>query len=224
MLPSQAKQLLLDVYNFIWNTHTFPQQWKEATALPIHKPGKPKDDAESYKPISLTCTMCKILEKIVNNRLMWYLEQQQLLTNAQSGFRKERSTLDNITLLESEIHEAFAAKQKQIAVSFDIEKAFEMTWLEKIVRQLHKWEIKGTILSFVQNFLSQRKIQVKANDALSAPKLLENGTPQGSVLSTTFFLMAINDVTTCFSNPIKPIIYADDLIIYTKGKDIKSSQ
>lgn len=221
-LPKNAKQYLLGIYNKIYTEKVFPSEWTEATILPIPKPGKPKNLPSSYRPISLTCTMCKLLEKIINLRLSWYLESKNLLAPNQSGFRRNRSATDNITALESDIHEAFANKQHMIAVFFDLEKAYDLTWRFRIVKKLNQMGLNGNILSFVSNFLKNRQFRVQTNGSLSQTKTLENGTPQGSVLSVTLFLIAVNDVNDLIEKPTRSSMFADDLVIYAAGKNIVS--
>ncbi|KAK9882925.1 hypothetical protein WA026_023813 [Henosepilachna vigintioctopunctata] len=219
-LPNSGKLLLLDIYNRILSENVFPETWREATIIPILKPNKSKNDPKSYRPISLTCTMCKILEKIINKRLQWYIEKNDFLSSFQNGFRKKRSTLDNIVHLESLIHETFASKHMLLAVFLDIHRAFEMVWKHKIALTLRKWKITGNILNFVENFLKNRIFRVSFGGHKSTPRVQENGVPQGSVLSTTLFLIAVNDVMTCFKLPVKALIFADDLTFFSKGSDI----
>ena len=65
-------------------------------SLPHLKPNKNAANPDSYRPISLTSTMCKVIERLVTNRLQWFVEKNNLLSNNQSGFRKNRSTVDQI--------------------------------------------------------------------------------------------------------------------------------
>lgn len=223
-LPPSATEQLLKIYNVIFTTQVFPQSWSTSIILPILKPNKPKDDVRSYRPISLTCTMCKLLERIINNRLTWYLEQGKLLDNAQCGFRKNRSSNDNIVSLESDVHEAFANNQKVLAVSLDVEKAYDITWKFRIIKTLHSWGVNGHILAFIKNFLKNRHFKVRTNNIQSETKFSENGIPQGSVLSTTLFLISINDVAKQVKNPVKISMFADDIMIYVKGKNLKTME
>ena len=153
---------------------------------------------EAYRPISLTCIMCKLLEKIVNKRLCWHLQQQHLYAPEQSGFRKERSTNENIIDLESEINEAF--------LNFDIKRAFDTTWRLNILKQL----------------VIKRTFQVRVNGHLSAESTQTNGAPQGSIISATLFLAAINNVSMNIQAPIKSRIFADDLVFMIKGKSLET--
>lgn len=105
------KKYLMNILQHIWTMHKFPSQWKKAIILPIHKAGKPKLNPESYRPISLTSCVCKVMENIINQRLAWHIEQRQLLTPYEYGFRKYRSTIDHLITLENEIARAYQQKE-----------------------------------------------------------------------------------------------------------------
>lgn len=111
-LPLNGQTYLLNIFNRVWNNQVFPEQWRLSTVIPILKPNKKKIDPKSYRPISLTSTLCKLLEKILNKRLQWYLETNHVLHKNQSGFRIHRSTNDNILNIQTEILDAFAVKQQ----------------------------------------------------------------------------------------------------------------
>ena len=83
--------LLLKCFNRIFTEKSFPEIWRTAIIIPIKKPNKDQYDPINYRPISLTSCICKLLEKMVNDRLMWILEKENLITQIQSGFRKNRS-------------------------------------------------------------------------------------------------------------------------------------
>ncbi|KAG5887974.1 hypothetical protein JTB14_035047 [Gonioctena quinquepunctata] len=84
-LSTYSLTKLLDLYNFVWMNKEFPNLWRDSIVLPIRKNDKPPTDPSSYRSISLTCTMCKLLEKILNKRLLWYLQKHKILDPAQSG-------------------------------------------------------------------------------------------------------------------------------------------
>ena len=87
-LPSSAERFLLEIFNKIWETSILPTSWKLAIIIPIRKPGKDASQATSYRPIALTSCVCKLMEKMVNNRLVWFLENKNILSTMQFGFRK----------------------------------------------------------------------------------------------------------------------------------------
>ena len=91
-LPDSAQSTLLRVFNDLWQSGDFLKSWSNATIIPIPKPGKDSTSSNNYRPITLTGGVCKTFERMVTERLVWYLESNNILTNYQSGFRKEQST------------------------------------------------------------------------------------------------------------------------------------
>ena len=78
-----AKAKLLEIYNNSWKKGQVPQIWKEANMMPVHKPGKKRNEASSYRPISLTSCIGKTMERMINTRLSWYLESNNIITPEQ---------------------------------------------------------------------------------------------------------------------------------------------
>ena len=223
-LPEDALKIFTIIFNLIWTKDLFSDIWKQATIIPILKPGKDKFSKDSYRPISLTCCPCQILEKIVNIRLRNHLENNNILCKYQSGFRKNCSTTDRLVSLESNINEAFANNQHVVAACMDMEKAYDLVWRRKVLDYLVKYKVSGHMLRFIQNFLNNRSIRVKINNALPDIVPIANGVPQGSVLSVTLFLIIINDIQDHIPLPVQYTIFADDITIYMKGKNINTTQ
>lgn len=138
----------------------------------------------------------------------------------QSGFRRDRSTLDHLINMETNICDAFISNEHLLAVALDLEKAYDMVWRERIIQIALQNGINGHMLTFIANFLQERRVQVKVNGFLSKQVTLQNGVPQGSVLSVTLFLMAINEVTQQIPLPIKISMYADDITLLCKGSNL----
>lgn len=223
-LPNAGLECLLNIYNKIWTCRIFPDLWNQAIVIPILKPGKNKFKKDSYRPISLTCCLCKLFEKIINKRLRWYLESNNIIKITQSGFRENCSTLDCLARLESDICDALNNKQHLVAVCLDMEKAYDLIWRRRVLELLLKHNITGNTFNFIKNFLNKRVIRVRVNNALSNPVVIQNGVPQGSVLSVTLFMLAFNDVTDNIPRPVGNTIFADDATIFIKGKNLKTSQ
>ena len=186
-LPLKSLQTLLDIFNNMWETGKFPENWELATIIPIPKPGKDHTEPTNYRPIALTSCLCKTLERMINARLVWYLEINNLISPAQSGFRSERSTNDNLVRLETFIRDDFVKKEHVVAVFFDLEKAYDTTWKYGILRDLHELGAKGRLANFLESFLAERSFQVRVGSHLSDAFRLSQGVPQGSILSTTLF-------------------------------------
>ena len=121
------------------------------------------------------------MERMVNNRLVWFLERNKLLTPFQCGFRKQRSTTDYLVRLESFIREAFIQRQHAVAVFFDLEKAYDCIWKYGIMKDLHDAGLRGRLPCFIEGFL--KTVSVRLGACLSGLFDQEMGVPQGSVLS-----------------------------------------
>lgn len=219
-LPIDAHFYLLRMLNNIWNQRTFPAQWRESIVIPIKKPSKNPLNPKSYRPISLTSCVSKIFEKMINRRLMWYLESNELLDNTQSGFRKYRSTLDNLAVLENDVQETFQRREHLVCIFFDLEKAYDTTWRFNIIKTLSSYGVRGNMLYFIHNFLQDRTFRVAIGNTFSSQFVQENGVPQGSVLSVTLFLVAMNSLKSFIPEGVKNYKFADDVAAYISGKSL----
>lgn len=150
----KALNVLLNIYNLIWKNGIFPNQWRQALVVPILKPGKDKFNVQSYRPIFLISNLSKLLEKMINKRLTWHLE----ITKYQCSFRQNHSTQDVLASLHTDISDAIIRKQHLILIAQDLEKAYDMVWRKNVLTTLIKWKISGNMLTFIHNFLINRKI------------------------------------------------------------------
>lgn len=182
-LSSDSGQALLTFYNFLWYHSVFPEDWKTAHVIPLLKPGKDRSLPNSYRPIALTSCLCKTYERLVNKRLMYVLESNNILHVNQCGFRAGRSSLDHVVRLETVVREAFLRRQHCVSVFFDLQKAYDTAWRWGIQRDLYSYGIRGRMLQCVQSFLSARSFRVRLGTTLSTPFFQENGVSQGGVLS-----------------------------------------
>ncbi|GBN29183.1 putative RNA-directed DNA polymerase from transposon X-element, partial [Araneus ventricosus] len=166
-LTTESQDALLNFYNRIWQEQYFPTQWQQAIIIPLLKPGKDPKNPSNYRPIALTCCLCKLLERMINRRLMYYLEANKSLHPSQSGFRKGRSTIDNLLALETDVRLAFLQRKHLVAIFFDIGKAYDRTWKYGILKDLHDLGLRGNLPIFIKNFLKLRKFRVKVESEFS---------------------------------------------------------
>lgn len=220
-LSVEGLEKLLMLYNRVWIEGMIPGSWKEAIIIPIRKPGKDASRPGSYRPIALTSHICKIMERMVNERLTYYLEKREMVASYQSGFRKGRSTIDSVIRLEDEIRKAQINKETMAAVFFDVEKAYDMLWKEGLLIKLNIMGVGGRIFNWIMDFLNERTIQVKIGAELSSQYIVENGTPQGSVISPTLFSIMINDVFVNIPNDIGRSLFADDGALWKRGRNVE---
>ncbi|KAI5754364.1 hypothetical protein M8J77_008009 [Diaphorina citri] len=219
-LPKNIREGLLNTFNRIWTQRSYPDTWRQATIIPIVKPNKDPLKPDSYRPISLLSCTSKLLEKMVNSRINWHLDQQSLLNPHQCGGRKHLATTDLLTYLEKEIATGIALKQHTIAVFLDIQKAFDLTWRAKVLYKASQMGIQGNMLAYLSNFLTNRSFRVKVDRTFSSPKHHENGISQGSPLSCTLFNIAVSDISSCIPEGVSHGLYVDDLFLVARNHDI----
>uniref|UniRef100_A0A1Y1M452 Reverse transcriptase domain-containing protein n=2 Tax=Photinus pyralis TaxID=7054 RepID=A0A1Y1M452_PHOPY len=162
------------------------------------------------------------MERMVNNRLVSMLEKDGRISKYQAGFRKGHSTVDQLLYLDYIVKGAFTNTEHATAVFFDIKKAYDTVWKYGVLETLHRWEFRGHLPIFIENFLKDRRIQVRMGEHLSQIVTQENGIPQGSVLSVTLFAIAINNIADAISIDTKALLYVDDLCIVRTGHNVNS--
>lgn len=137
------------------------------------------------------------------------------------GFRKYRSCLDNLVLLENVIQNGFAVRKHTVAIFFDLEKAYDRTRKYTIVKQLYDWGLRGNLLRFIDTFLSSHSFKVRIGNALSNTHILENGIPQASPLSVTLFAAAVNNLLNSVNHSVEKCMYVDDLAIFYSSNSME---
>ena len=218
LLDAQKIQLL-SILNYFWN-NDLPKQWKHATVIPILKPNKISTQTSSYRPIALTNSLCKILERIVTLRLKYYLESNKILSPYQSGFRTGFSTLDSLSRLENSIRTATLKGAGTLAVFLDISQAFDSVHHPSLLKKLELIGLEGNLATFIKNFLSDRTISVRYQTTYSDLYYTPLGVPQGSVISPILFTIMINDMFSDSNNSTSYSLYADDVAIWYSDSDL----
>lgn len=220
-----ATETLLKLMNQIWKQH-IPAIWKKSIIIPILKPGKSADNLHNYRPISLTSILAKAMEKMINFRLTWYLETENLLSENQQGFRKFRSTTDQILNLSHDVKDAFKNKKTTLALFVDFKGAYDNIWRVKLLEKLRNLNISGKMLRWICDFTQERLCATKINDTISKYNKTKKGVPQGAVTSPTLFNTFINDLSSYITTTeeVKTALYADDLVIWISLPNNKRDQ
>jgi hypothetical protein len=213
-LPSSFYKHLKKLFELSINNSKMPQQWKHATVILIPKPGKDHLLTSSYRPISLLSCLSKILERIINNKLQTFLEENQIILPEQAGFRQNKSTTDNIVRLNSLIDTTKKQKKSSVLISclIDIEKCFDKIWLNGLKYKILKLQINRNLRLWLCEFLTNRTFSIKINKVYSKTYDISAGVPQGAILSPTLYILFSSDLPRqeILNNGTEILGYADD--------------
>jgi hypothetical protein len=209
---------LSHIFNISLREGVFPNKLKLCRVIPIFKAGNPLD-CDNYRPISLLSSISKILEKIVSQKLISHLLDNDLLYVHQYGFLPNRSTEHNLLQIINFISKALDEGNYCIGVFLDLKKAFDVCSHEILLKKLQKMGIRGTTYSWFKNYLAGRSQFVDINGNRSDPLEINISVIQGSILGPILFLCYINDfyrATSLFS-----VLFADDTTGLGKGKNLR---
>ena len=215
-LDDSGRKVILRLINMTFDKGHIPKAWRNAVISPILKKGKPQEDLNSYRPISITSCLGKIAERMINSRLYWWLESSGHLHSSQAGFRAGYRTEDQLFRLSQRILDGFQKKHHTTAVFVDLKQAYDRVWRKGLLLKMRNSGIHGNLYKWLKAFLTERTIQTKINNGISSKEVLQEGLPQGSPLSCTLFLVFINDLPDILQ--IEKALYADDLAMWTTSR------
>ena len=143
---------------------------------PIHNKGE-KELASNYRPISLTCVACKIIESIIKDEIVSFMKNNNLLTNIQHGFAPRKSCQANLLSMPKILTDAIEQKFEVDLVYLDFAKAFDSVPHVKLIHELEKYGVSGQLLIWIKDFLSNKRQQVRVTSALSDRASIISGVP-----------------------------------------------
>lgn len=215
---------LLDPLLFLFRKSTesgkVPKEWKQANVTPVHKNGSKKLPM-NYRPISLTSIIGKLLETILKNQIYEYIEENDIVPPNQHGFRSHHSCTTNLIQFFDPITKILDRGKPVDMIYFDFKKAFDLVPHCILITKLHRFGIRGKLLSWIQDWLIGRTQRVTLNGKESGWKGVTSGVVQGSVLGPVLFLLFVADLTEVVSDGTIIGTFADDTKI---GRAIESPQ
>ena len=151
--------------------------WRRALVVAIPKPGKPVGDPKSYRPISLLCVPYKILKRLIYARVEPLIDP--LLPKEQAGFRRGKSTVDQVVLLTQNIEDSFEAKKKACAVFINLTAAYDTVWHRGLTCKLLRLLSDKHMVKMIMELVRNRSFTLTTGDSKqSRLRCLKNGVPQ----------------------------------------------
>ncbi|KAI8513198.1 hypothetical protein Bbelb_098370 [Branchiostoma belcheri] len=221
LTASEIAPVLTNIFQHSLNTAEIPKDWRDANICAIFKKGD-RAVPSNYRPVSLTCISCKLLEHIIHSQIMKHLESYSILTDYQHGFRAKRSTETQLILTVHDIAGALNSKRQVDLAILDFTKAFDKVPHGRLISKLEYYGIQGPTLNWLKAFLTNREQTVVVEGKASAPVKVASGVPQGTVLGPLLFLLYINDLPDQLDSNVR--LFADDCLLYVELSTQTDSQ
>ena len=212
-------QVLLDIVNCSLETGKVPAKWKLAlvTAIP-----KNADCAKpcNTRPISMLPAIMKICERVVQSQIVDYFNEHLLFTDAQHGYRRDRSTETALTVITDKLYRAMDNGEVSVLVLLDLSKCFDVISHEKLLEKLHLYGIDAP---WLRHYLHGHSQQVKIRNTdgsytFSKSLPITTGVYQGGSLSCLLFAIFPNDMCLHVPSEVSIVQFADDTQILVTGK------
>ena len=203
--------ILQSIFQQSLDTGMVPEDWKKANVTAVFKKGS-RQVASNYRPVSLTCVSCKVLEHIVFRTIMDHVDFHKILVFFQHGFRSKHSRETQLVNTIEDLAKGLNDKQQPDLPIVDFSKDFDLVAHKRLLSKLQYCGIRDQTLTWIKNWLTGLTQCVVVEGESSDDTAVRSGVPQGTVLGPLMFILHINDIGQHTSSNIT--LFADDCLLY----------
>lgn len=218
LLPAEGVAFLTVLFNCITRAQFYPDDWKKAVIVPIHKEGKDPHQPSNYRPISLTSCLAKVYEKCLLPHLITIERRLKVIPDHQMGFMKAHSTTHQLNRVTQQIISRWNNKETSIMVTLDVEAAFDKVPHHLLLAKLNSFGFPPWVIAILHSYFSHRSFIVRVDGEISTSHSIDAGTPQGAIWSALLYNIYISDVPSPPSGGGLTGNYADDTCYVTHHK------
>lgn len=212
---------LVALFNLAFRTARVPEQWRAGEVVALPKKGD-HTRAENHRGITIMSHVGKVYTKVLDTRIMSFLEDRGLLHESQCGFRPGRSCVDHSFAMSQTLQGRLRQGETTYGFFIDSAKAYDTVWRDGLFYKAWQMGIKGNIWLVLRGLMAQTKLRVRIGSTLSTPFTRDRGIDQGCNLSTTLYMVFNNDLPGDIARamvlrdavPVHPqfhqALYADD--------------
>ena len=205
------------VYSRLLQEGAVPEVWKTANVCPVFKKGS-KGDPGNYRPISLTCILCKVMESLIRDAMIEFFITNNLICSSQHGFLPGRSTLTNLLEYLETLTRLIDEGHQVDVLYLDFRKAFDVVPKQRLLIKMESMGVRGKVLDWFKEWLTGRTQRVVLNGKQSGVGEVKSGVVHGSTLGPTLFLIYINDISSAVKDGVSALdmtssilsLFADD--------------
>ena len=216
--------ILENIFNAILGHKHYPKEWKLGIIVNLFKSGD-KCNTDNYRGLTINSCLGKLFNTVMNNRLVKFLDENQIIHDNQIGFKKKARPSDHIFILNTLFKKICKGNKKLYLCFVDFRKAYDTVWRNALLLKLLKIGIRGNFFEVIANMYTGGESYIKADGSLSQGFKCETGVRQGDVLSPNLFNIFINDLPDIFldqsdspmlgDKAIHCLMYADDLVLFS---------